>query len=73
MYRMVVKPILCHPILHFISHFIFIFMNINNIFRNWGKMRKAYGGIHVKNAHITVTDRPRRLKLVSNDCLDIVL
>ena len=35
--QMVVKAILCHPILQFISHLIFIFMNINNIFRNWGK------------------------------------
>ena len=35
--QMVVKAILCHPILQFISHLIFIFMNINNIFRNWDK------------------------------------
>ena len=35
--QMVVKAIVCHPILQFISHLIFIFMNINNIFRNWGK------------------------------------
>ena len=51
--QMVVKAILRHPILQFISHLIFIFMNINNIFRNWGKNAESMGGIHVKRAYHT--------------------
>ena len=73
MYQMVVKAILCHPILQLIGHLIFIFMNINNIFRNWGEHAESIRRYTCKNAHIMVTNRPRDLKLVSNDCLDIVL
>ena len=71
--QMVVKAILCHPILQFISHLIFIFMNINNIFRNWGKNAESIRRYTRKNVHIKLTDRPRELKLVSNNCLNIVL
>ena len=71
--QMVVKAILCHPILQFISHLIFIFMNINNIFRNWGKNSERIRRYTRKNVHIKLTDRPRELKLVSNNCLNIVL
>ena len=71
--QMVVKAILCHPILQFISHLIFIFMNINNIFRNRGKNEESIRGYTRKNVHIMLTDRPRELKLVSNNCLNIVL
>ena len=48
-------------------------MNINNIFRNRGKNAESIMRYTRKNAHIMVTDSPRELKLVSNDCLDIVL
>ena len=48
-------------------------MNINNILRNRGKNAESIRRCTRKNAHIMVTDRPRELKLVSNDCLDIVL
>ena len=71
--QMVVKAILCHPILQFISHLIFIFMNINNIFRNWGKNAESIRRYTCKNVHIMLTDIPRELKLVSNNCLNIVL
>ena len=71
--QMVVKAILCHPILQFISHLIFIFMNINNIFRNWGKNAESIRQYTRTNVHIMLTDRPRELKLVSNNCLNIVL
>ena len=71
--QMVVKAILCHPILQFISHLIFIFMNINNIFRNWGKNAEIIRRYTRKNVHIMLTDIPRELKLVSNNCLNIVL
>ena len=71
--QMVVKAILCHPILQFISHLIFIFMNINNIFRNWGKNAESIRRYTRKNVHIKLTDRPRELKMVSNNCLNIVL
>ena len=37
MNQMVVKAILCHHVLQNISHLIFIFTNINNIFRILGK------------------------------------
>ena len=73
MYQKVVQAILCHPILQFISHLIFIFMNINNIFRNWGKNAESIRRYTGVKTHIKVTDSPRELKLVSNDCLDIVL
>ena len=73
MYQMVVKAILCHPILQFVSHLIFIFMNVNNIFRSWGKNAESIRWYTRKKAHIMATDRPRELKVVSNDCLDIVL
>ena len=65
-----VKAILCHPKLQFISHLIFIFMNIDkidNIFRHAESIRQYT----CKNVHII--DRPIELKLVLNDCLDIVL
>ena len=71
--QMVVKAILCHPILQFISHLIFIFMNINNIFRNWGKNAESIRRYARKNVHIMLTGRPRELKLVSNNGLNIVL
>ena len=71
--QMVVKAILCHPILQFLSHLIFIFMNINNIFRNRGKNAESIRGYTRKNVHIMLTDRPKELKLVSNNCLNIVL
>ena len=73
MYQMVVQAISCHPILQFISHLIFIFMTINNILRHWSKKAESirrYTGVKM---HIMVTDSHRELKLVSNDCLDIVL
>ena len=70
--QMVVKAILCHPILQCISHLIFIFMNISNIFRNWGKNAESIRRYTGKTG-IMVIDRPRELKLASNDCLDIVL
>ena len=71
--QMVVKAILCHPILQFISHLIFIFTNINNIFRNWGKNAESIRRYTRKNEHIMLTDRLRELKLVSNNCFNIVL
>ena len=71
--QMVVKAILCHSILQFISHLNFIFMNINNIFRNRGKNAESIRGYTRKNVHVMLTDRPRELKLVSNNCLNIVL
>ena len=71
--QMVVKAILCHPVLQFISHLIFIFININNIFRNWGKNAESIRRYKRKNVHIMLTGRPRELKLVSNNCLNIVL
>ena len=73
MYQMVVKAILRHPILQFISHLISIFMNSNNIFSNWADNAESIRPYTRKNTHIMITDRPRELKLVSNDCLDIVL
>ena len=69
----ILKAILCHPILQFVSYLIFIFMNINNIFRSWGKNAESIRRYTRKNAHTMTTDRPRELKVVSNDCLDIVL
>ena len=71
--QMVVKATLCHPKLQFISHLIFIFMNINNIFRNWGKNAESIRRYTRKNVHIMLTCRHRELKLVSNNCLNIVL
>ena len=71
--QMVFKAILCHPILQFISHLVFIFMNINNIFRNWSKNAESIRRYTRKNVHIMLTGRPRELKLVSNNCLNIVL
>ena len=71
--QMVVKAILCHPILQFISHLIFIFMNINNIFRNRGKNAESIRWYTRKNVHIMLIDRHRELKLVSKNCLNIVL
>ena len=71
--QMVVKAILCHQILQFISHFNFIFMNINNIFRNWGKNAESIRRYTRKNVHIMLTDTHRELILVSNNCLNIVL
>ena len=73
MYQMVVQAILCHPILQFISHLILIFMTINNIFRNWSKKAESIRRYTGVKTHIMVTDSHRELKLVSNDCLDIVL
>ena len=73
MYQMVVQAILCHPILQFVSHLIFIFMTINNIFRNWSKKAESIRRYTGVKTHIMVTDSHRELKLVSNDCLDIVL
>ena len=70
---MVVKAILCHPIIQFISHLISIFMNINNIFRNWGKIAESIRRYTRKNVHIMLTDRSRELKLASNNCLNIGL
>ena len=55
--QMVVKAILCHPILQFISHLIFIFININNIFRNWGKNAESIRRYARKNVHIMLTGR----------------
>ena len=71
--QMVVKAILCHPILQFISHLIFIVMNINNIFRNWGKNAESIRRYTRKNVHIMLIGKPRELTLVSNNCLNIVL
>ena len=71
--KMVVKAILCHPILQFIKHMIFIFMNINKNFRNWCKNAESIRRYTRKNVHIMLSDRPRELKLVSNNCLNIVL
>ena len=71
--QMVFKAILCHPILQFINHLVFIFMNINNIFRNWSKNAESIRRYTRKNVHIMLTDRPRELTLVSNNCLNIVL
>ena len=73
MYKMVVKAELCHPILQFISHLFFVFMNINNIFRNWGKNAESIRRFTQKKRNIMLTDRSRELKLVSNDFLDMVL
>ena len=64
--QMVFKAILCHPILQFISHLVFIFMNINNIFRNWSKNAESIRRYTRKNVHIMLTGRPRELKLVSH-------
>ena len=47
-------------------------MNINNILKNCGKMRKKLGGIHL-NACILATEGPKEPKLKSNDCYDNVL
>ena len=65
--QMVVKAI------QFISHLIFMFMNINNIFRNWSKNAESIRRYKRKNLHIMLTGRPRELKVVSNNCLNIVL
>ena len=73
MYQMVVKAILCHPILQFVSHMIFMFMNINNIFRNWGKNAESIRRYTRNKRTYLYHDRYRELKLKSNDCLDIVL
>ena len=62
MIQMVVKAILRHHVLQIISHLIFIFMNINNIFRILGKNAESKRQYIHKNVYIMV-----------NDCLDIVL
>ena len=43
-------------------------MNIDKIFRNWGKMQNKN-----KNTYILATEGPKELKLKSNDCYDNVL
>ena len=48
------------------NYLSFIFMNINKIFRNWGKMQNKLGGI-------LATEGPRGPKLRSIDCYDNVL
>ena len=48
-------------------------MNINNIFRNWSKNAESIRRYTRKNVHIMLTGRSRELKLVSNNCLNIVL
>ena len=40
---------------------------------SWGKNAESIRRYTRKNAHIMATDRPRELKVLSNDCLDIVL
>ena len=42
-------------------------------FRNWSKKAESIRRYTGVKTHIMVTDSHRELKLVSNDCLDIVL
>ena len=53
MNQMVVKAILCHHVLQIISYLIFIFMNINNIFRILGKNDESIRQYTHKETHIS--------------------
>ena len=64
------KAILCHAKLKYTSHLIFIFMNMNKMFRHWGKNTESIRRYTCKNAHILAADRPRELTWVANDCFD---